>query len=80
MDVLPAIDLKEGRAVRLDQGRAEAETRYFDDPGEPARLFAAAGAEWLHVVDLDGAFGGEQKNRVAVEALLGVGLKVELGG
>jgi len=66
--------------VRLSQGRADAETVYATDPGAPARDFVAAGAEWVHVVDLDGAFTGEQANAAAVEAVLASGLKVELGG
>lgn len=56
--VLPAIDLRGGRAVRLRQGEASAETRYSEDPVEVARQFAEAGAPALHIVDLDGAFSG----------------------
>jgi phosphoribosylformimino-5-aminoimidazole carboxamide ribotide isomerase len=80
MIVYPAIDLKGGRVVRLLQGRADAETVYETDPVVPARQFRAAGADWVHVVDLDGAFTGQQSNREAVEAILGQGLRVELGG
>jgi phosphoribosylformimino-5-aminoimidazole carboxamide ribotide isomerase len=80
MILYPAIDLKGGRVVRLSQGRADAETVYATDPSAPARDFIAAGAEWVHVVDLDGAFTGEQANAAAVEAVLASGLKVELGG
>lgn len=80
MIFFPAIDLKSGRVVRLAQGRADKETVYFEDATEPARRFQEAGAEWLHVVDLDGAFTGQQTNARAVEALLKLGLKVELGG
>lgn len=80
MIVYPAIDLKGGRVVRLLQGRADAETVYSNDPAAPAREFKEAGAEWVHVVDLDGAFTGEQANAEAVEAILESGLKVELGG
>ncbi|MBN1656800.1 MAG: 1-(5-phosphoribosyl)-5-[(5-phosphoribosylamino)methylideneamino]imidazole-4-carboxamide isomerase [Anaerolineae bacterium] len=57
MIILPAIDLRRGRCVRLRQGRAEDETVYDDDPAAVARRWAEAGAEWLHVVNLDGAFG-----------------------
>ncbi|MFC2029440.1 1-(5-phosphoribosyl)-5-[(5-phosphoribosylamino)methylideneamino]imidazole-4-carboxamide isomerase [Chloroflexota bacterium] len=57
MIVLPAIDLRRGRCVRLRQGRAEDETVYDDDPAGVARRWVAQGAEWLHVVSLDGAFG-----------------------
>lgn len=80
MIFFPAIDLKSGRVVRLAQGRADKETVYFEDATEPARRFQEAGAEWLHVVDLDGAFTGQQTNARAVESLLKLGLKVELGG
>jgi len=80
MILYPAIDLKGGRVVRLVQGRAEDETVYSKDPRVPAAEFAAAGAEWVHVVDLDGAFTGRQANGPAVEDILESGLKVELGG
>lgn len=66
--------------VRLEQGRADAETVYAEDAAKPANAFKDAGAEWVHVVDLDGAFTGQQANASAVEAILGSGLKVELGG
>lgn len=80
MILYPAIDLKGGRVVRLEQGRADAETVYAKDASIPAADFLAAGAEWVHVVDLDGAFTGKQENAAAVEAILESGLKVELGG
>jgi phosphoribosylformimino-5-aminoimidazole carboxamide ribotide isomerase len=80
MTVLPAIDLRGGRCVRLLQGRADAETVYSDDPGAVAKSFREAGAAWVHVVDLDGAFKGEPANTAAVRAIVGSGLKVELGG
>ena len=80
MILYPAIDLKGGKVVRLEQGRADAETVYTEDAGIPARRFREAGAEWIHVVDLDGAFTGEQANGKAVEAIIESGLKVELGG
>ena len=57
MIVFPAIDLRRGRCVRLRQGRAEDETAYDDDPAAVARRWVAQGAQWLHVVNLDGAFG-----------------------
>ena len=53
----PAIDIRGGRCVRLSQGRDDARTDYYEDPVEPAVVFAQAGAAWIHVVDLDGAFG-----------------------
>jgi len=80
MKILPAIDLRGGRCVRLLQGRAEAETVYSDDPGAMARSFRQAGAEWVHVVDLDGSFSGARVNTEAVQAIVAAGLKVELGG
>ena len=58
MLILPAIDLKNGRCVRLVQGRADQETVYHDDPAQVARRFAEEGAAMLHLVDLDGAFEG----------------------
>lgn len=66
--------------VRLLQGRADAETVYFHDPSAPARRWKAAGAEWVHVVDLDGAFDGASANREAVAGILETGMKVQLGG
>ena len=80
MTIYPAIDLKGGRCVRLMQGRADAETVYAENPAEVAEQFRAAGAEWIHVVDLDGAFTGEPQNLPAVQAIIAVGLKVQLGG
>lgn len=84
MLVLPAVDLMGGRAVRLKQGRKNEMTEYYDDPVQPALNFARTGAQWLHVVDLDGAFEGEGKNteivRRIVEAVSPLGMKVELGG
>jgi phosphoribosylformimino-5-aminoimidazole carboxamide ribotide isomerase len=77
----PAIDLKDGACVRLVQGEMASATRFNDDPAAQARAFAAAGAEWLHVVDLDGAFGGRSVNGRAVEAILGaVSIPCQLGG
>ena len=58
----PAIDIRGGRCVRLSQGRDDARTDYYKDPVEPALVFAQAGAAWIHVVDLDGAFGGAPLN------------------
>src|SRR5580658_8700015 len=66
MIIYPAIDLKGGRCVRLTQGRADAETVYGEDPAAVAATFKAAGSEWVHVVDLDGAFSGEPGNLAAV--------------
>jgi len=80
MTIYPAIDIKGGRCVRLTQGRADQETVYFDHPEEVAATFKAAGSPWVHVVDLDGAFTGEPANQAAVKAIVGLGLKVQLGG
>jgi len=80
MIVYPAIDLRKGRVVRLLQGRADAETVYFTDPSVPAKEWKAAGSEWVHVVDLDGAFAGAAENRDAVKSIIAAGMKVQLGG
>lgn len=66
--------------MRLLQGRADAETVYSDKPGAMAEAFREAGAQWVHVVDLDGSFQGERKNAAAVREIIASGLKVELGG
>lgn len=80
MTIYPAIDIKAGRCVRLAQGRAEQETMYAANPAEVAAEFRAAGSDWVHVVDLDGAFGGEPRNLAAVQAIVATGMKVQLGG
>lgn len=80
MIIYPAIDLKGGRCVRLQQGRADDVTIYEEDPGRVAHRFAEAGAEWIHVVDLDGAFTGEPQNWLGVERILHAGVNVQLGG
>ena len=80
MTIYPAIDIKNGRAVRLLQGRADQETVYADNPADVATLFKAAGSQWVHVVDLDGAFDGVPANLAKVEQIVATGLKVQLGG
>ena len=70
MIVFPAIDLKGGQVVRLAAGDMDRATVYGSDPAAQALAFAEAGAQHLHVVDLDGAFAGESRNRAAVEAIL----------
>lgn len=81
MILFPAIDLKEGRCVRLIQGDMRQATIFNDNPAAQARLFAADGFEWLHVVDLDGAFAGRPMNAAAVEAIVAAThLPVQLGG
>ena len=72
MIVIPAVDLREGRCVRLQQGRADAETVFSDDPVAMARHWAALGAERLHVVDLDGAFAGAPKQTALITEIAGV--------
>jgi len=69
MIVIPAIDLKDGRCVRLLQGRKEAVTVYSEDPVYMANHWIGLGAELLHIVDLDGAFTGEQKNLEVIKAI-----------
>lgn len=78
--IYPAIDLRGGRCVRLLHGDAARETVYFDNPLVAAKLWRDQGAEWLHVVDLDGALGGAPANLPIVEAIANLGLKVQFGG
>ena len=81
MILFPAIDLKEGRCVRLKQGDMAQATIFNDDPAAQAATFEAQGFQWLHVVDLDGAFAGKPMNAAAVEAILKrVAFPVQLGG
>jgi phosphoribosylformimino-5-aminoimidazole carboxamide ribotide isomerase len=80
MIIYPAIDIKSGGCVRLAQGRADQETAYAASPVAVAAQFQAAGSAWVHVVDLDGAFTGEPANLAVVEAIVALGLKVQLGG
>ncbi len=83
MDLYPAIDLRAGRTVRLYQGDFSRETAYGTDPVTVAQGFAAAGARWLHLVDLDAARTGTQENRPVIAAIVGAmgdGIKVQAGG
>lgn len=81
MILFPAIDLKEGRCVRLVQGDMDQATVFNDDPGAQAADFENQGFRWLHLVDLDGAFAGKPVNAAAVEAILKrVTIPVQLGG
>ena len=81
MILFPAIDLKDGACVRLKLGDMAEATVYNDDPAAQARAFADIGFDWLHVVDLNGAFEGRSVNGTAVEAILAATeMKVELGG
>jgi phosphoribosylformimino-5-aminoimidazole carboxamide ribotide isomerase len=79
--LFPAIDLKNGEAVRLEQGDMARATVFHRDPAEQARTFASQGFEYLHIVDLDGAFAGKPMNAAAVERILAaVRIPVQLGG
>jgi phosphoribosylanthranilate isomerase len=79
--LLPAVDIRGGRCVRLTQGDAGRETVYDDDPVAVARRYEAEGAAWLHVVDLDGALEGVPRNRDVVLAVVGaVGVPVQCSG
>ena len=81
MYLLPAIDILDGKAVRLAKGDYARVTVYNDDPVEQAKAFEDAGATWLHMVDLDGAKSGNADNIATVERILAnTGLKVEIGG
>ncbi|WP_068084825.1 1-(5-phosphoribosyl)-5-[(5-phosphoribosylamino)methylideneamino]imidazole-4-carboxamide isomerase [Polycladidibacter stylochi] len=81
MIIFPAIDLKEGQCVRLKLGDMAQATVFNDDPAAQAKSFQDQGFEWLHVVDLDGAFAGESKNGAAVDAILAATSNpVQLGG
>jgi 1-(5-phosphoribosyl)-5-[(5-phosphoribosylamino)methylideneamino] imidazole-4-carboxamide isomerase/N-(5'phosphoribosyl)anthranilate isomerase len=79
-ELYPAVDIRDGMAVRLTQGRADAATEY-DDPIDAALRFAAAGTRWLHVVDLDAAFTGEPRNRHLIERIVeATGCAVQASG
>lgn len=81
MIVIPAIDLKEGKCVRLEQGLMEKDTVFNDNPGAQARAWQDQGAELLHIVDLDGAFAGKPKNKGAIENILkAITIPSQLGG
>jgi len=80
MLIFPAIDLKDGKAVRLYQGDFATVHQVADDPVETAETFYAAGARYLHMVDLDGARDGVRQNSAIVKAAVETGLRVELGG
>ncbi|WP_299699183.1 1-(5-phosphoribosyl)-5-[(5-phosphoribosylamino)methylideneamino]imidazole-4-carboxamide isomerase [uncultured Tateyamaria sp.] len=81
MILYPAIDLKDGQAVRLVHGDMDKATVFNDDPAAQARAFVEAGCEWLHLVDLNGAFAGEPVNAAPVEAILkSCDVPAQLGG
>jgi len=81
MIVFPAIDLKNGKCVRLMQGQKDAETIYFDDPVDVALNWQSKGAQFLHLVDLDGAFDGQPKNLELIKKIVeALDIPIELGG
>ncbi len=80
MLIIPAIDLKDGQAVRLEQGDFARRTVYSTDPLATAGQFAEAGARWLHVVDLDGARTGASQHLALVKKIVELGVPVQLGG
>ena len=83
MNIYPAIDLRHGKVVRLKYGDPNQQTTYSDDPIETARRWAEAGASWIHVVNLDGAFGAEAGaaiNRSLLQSLTAVGPQIQFGG
>jgi phosphoribosylformimino-5-aminoimidazole carboxamide ribotide isomerase len=81
MYIIPAIDLRSGKCVRLIQGRYSRQITYRDDPVKQAKEFSSAGAEWVHIVDLDGAKVGKPVNTDTISAIAALGqLKIEVGG
>ncbi len=80
MQIFPAIDLKGGKCVRLRQGDPERETAFSDRPDEVAKEWIRQGAEWIHVVDLDGAISDLPQNLRTVEAIIRTGAQVQFGG
>ncbi len=80
MIFFPAIDLKDGVCVRLIKGDMDQATVFNDSPADQARQFANAGAQWIHVVDLNGAFAGAPVNEAAVKDIIAAGIPVQLGG
>ena len=81
LTLYPAIDLKEGNCVRLLHGEMDQATTYNEDPADQAKQFEEVGFDWLHIVDLDGAFSGDSANRSAVEAILAAtSATCQLGG
>lgn len=80
MIVIPAIDIRSGKVVRLTRGRPDEETVYAEDPTEVAERFAAGGAEWLHVVDLDAALDTGENREAVLRTIGAVGVSVQVGG
>ncbi len=80
MKIYPAVDIKDGKCVRLRRGEAADKTVYFENPVDAAKSFLDAGSKFIHVVDLDGAFGGAMVNLKTISAIVDLGMFVELGG
>ncbi len=80
LNVIPAIDLRGGKVVRLKQGDYAQQTTYEADPRELAQRYAAAGATWLHLVDLDGARSGSLDNLAVIESIAADGMRIQAGG
>ena len=80
MIIYPAVDIQDGKCVRLRQGKAEESTEYYADPYEAAAHWVSEGAEWLHVVDLDGAFSGKSRNDGVIKRIVSLGVPVQVGG
>ena len=81
MEILPAIDLKDGKAVRLTKGLMQSATVYSNEPWEVAKTFEEMGSKWVHLVDLNGAFAGEPRNMEQIQKIRKkCNLKLELGG
>lgn len=80
MKIYPAVDIKDGKCVRLRRGEAADKTVYFENPVDAAKSFLDAGSKFIHVVDLDGAFGGAMVNLKTISAIADLGMFVELGG
>ncbi|MDR1434698.1 1-(5-phosphoribosyl)-5-[(5-phosphoribosylamino)methylideneamino]imidazole-4-carboxamide isomerase [Candidatus Endomicrobiellum devescovinae] len=81
MTLIPAIDIRQGNSVRLKQGKIKHETIYSNDPVSVAKIWASCGAKCIHVVDLDGAFSGESKNKKIIKRICnGVDIPVHVGG
>ena len=82
--IYPAIDLRGGKVVRLNQGKREQQTEYSSSPSDVAKEWINQGAEWLHVVNLDGAFGeSSSQNQTAIQSIIASGkdpIKIQLGG
>lgn len=80
MKIYPAVDIQNGQCVRLKQGKADESTVYYTDPYDAAAHWVDAGADRLHVVDLDGAFTGQYRNDYAIRRIISLGVPVQVGG